>query len=102
MTEPRRGWSILHRLGRPIVLVGLSRTSMAVPAGGLHARGFQAGGMHTRGLAVGHRAARGVAYSARVHAWGTTGSRECVLVPLWRLVGMAAGLARNMGRTEHW
>ena len=32
----------------------------------------------------------------------TTGSRECVLVPLWRLVGMAAGLARNMGRTEHW
>jgi hypothetical protein len=103
MTEPRRGWSILHRLGRPIVLVGLSRTSMAVPAGGLHARGFQAGGMHTRGLAVGHRAARGVAYPRECMPGAyTTGSRECVLVPLWRLVGMAAGLARNMGRTEHW
>ena len=64
---------------------------------------FKRGGMHTRGLAVGHRAARGLWHIPRECMPGayTTGSRECVLVPLWRLVGMAAGLTRNMGRTEH-
>ena len=25
-----------------------------------------------------------------------------MLVPLWRLVGRAAGLFRTMGGTEHW